>query len=57
MFNTLARKQFITHLDKVGLPETRQPAVHTFHSLQLPHHQPDGEERRSACHHPVLAGR
>lgn len=33
MFNSLARKQFTTHLQKVGLPENSQPAVHTFHSF------------------------
>ena len=33
MFNSLARKQFITHLDRVGLPSNLQPSVHTFHSF------------------------
>ncbi len=33
MFNALARKQFIGHLDKVGLPSNLQPSVHTFHSF------------------------
>jgi DNA helicase-2/ATP-dependent DNA helicase PcrA len=32
MFNSMARKQFISHLDKVGLPSNLQPSVHTFHS-------------------------
>jgi len=32
MFNSLARQQFINHLDSVGLSQTQQPAVHTFHS-------------------------
>jgi DNA helicase-2/ATP-dependent DNA helicase PcrA len=35
MFNTLARKQFTNHLHKVGLPETLQPVVHTFHSFSF----------------------
>jgi DNA helicase-2/ATP-dependent DNA helicase PcrA len=35
MFNSLARKQFAAHLNKVGLPETRQPVVHTFHSFSF----------------------
>ena len=35
MFNALARKQFITHLDKVGLPANLQPSVHTFHSFSF----------------------
>lgn len=33
MFNAMARKQFISHLDKVGLPSNLQPSVHTFHSF------------------------
>ena len=33
MFNALARKQFISHLDNVGLPTNLQPDVHTFHSF------------------------
>ena len=33
MFNALARKQFRRHLDRVGLPETNQPEIHTFHSF------------------------
>jgi DNA helicase-2/ATP-dependent DNA helicase PcrA len=33
MFNSLARKQFTSHLNKVGLPENLQPNVHTFHSF------------------------
>ena len=33
MFNSLARKQFISHLDKVGVPSNLQPSVHTFHSF------------------------
>ena len=33
MFNSLARKQFISHLDKVGVPSNLQPYVHTFHSF------------------------
>lgn len=35
MFNSLARKQFVAHLSKAGLPETLQPAVHTFHSFSF----------------------
>ncbi len=35
MFNSLARKQFAVLLGRVGLPETRQPAVHTFHSFSF----------------------
>ena len=35
MFNTLARKQFTSHLHRVGLPETLQPVVHTFHSFSF----------------------
>ncbi len=35
MFNSLARKQFVADLTKVGLPETLQPAVHTFHSFSF----------------------
>jgi len=35
MFNRLARQQFRTHLERTGLPETLQPAVHTFHSLSF----------------------
>lgn len=35
MFNTLARKQFISHLDKIDLPENRQPSVDTFHSYSF----------------------
>jgi DNA helicase II / ATP-dependent DNA helicase PcrA len=35
MFNSLARKQFSSHLYKVGLPETLQPVVHTFHSFSF----------------------
>jgi DNA helicase-2/ATP-dependent DNA helicase PcrA len=35
MFNALARKQFAIHLDKTGLPENRQPLVHTFHSFSF----------------------
>ena len=35
MFNTLARKQFSTHLEKIGLSETQQPTVHTFHSFSF----------------------
>jgi DNA helicase-2/ATP-dependent DNA helicase PcrA len=33
MFNAMARKQFFSHLDKVGLPSNLQPSVHTFHSF------------------------
>jgi DNA helicase-2/ATP-dependent DNA helicase PcrA len=33
MFNTLARKQFRKHLHRIGLHETDQPEVHTFHSF------------------------
>ncbi len=33
MFNAMARKQFISHLDKVGLPSNYQPSVDTFHSF------------------------
>ncbi len=33
MFNSLARKQFRTHLERSGLPEVLQPEVHTFHSF------------------------
>jgi DNA helicase-2/ATP-dependent DNA helicase PcrA len=35
MFNALARKQFQAHLDKIGLIETQQPVVHTFHSFSF----------------------
>ena len=35
MFNTLARKQFTSHLHRVGLPETLQPVVHTYHSFSF----------------------
>ena len=35
MFNSLARKQFILQLDKIDLPENRQPVVHTFHSFSF----------------------
>ncbi len=35
MFNALARKQFTAHLDKIGLAETQQPLVHTFHSFSF----------------------
>jgi DNA helicase-2/ATP-dependent DNA helicase PcrA len=35
MFNTLARKQFISHLDRIGLPSNLQPPVHTFHSFSF----------------------
>ena len=35
MFNALARKQFSSHLAKVGLPENHQPIVHTFHSFSF----------------------
>ena len=35
MFNALARKQFTRHLNKIGLPETHQPVVHTFHSFSF----------------------
>lgn len=35
MFNALARKQFQAHLDKIGLIETQQPVVHTFHSFNF----------------------
>jgi len=35
MFNTLARKQFISHLDRIGLPSNLQPSVHTFHSFSF----------------------
>lgn len=35
MFNSLARKQFVLHLQKAGLPETHQPSVHTFHSFSF----------------------
>lgn len=35
MFNTLARKQFINHLDRIGLPSNLQPSVHTFHSFSF----------------------
>ena len=31
----LARKQFTRHLNKIGLPETHQPVVHTFHSFSF----------------------
>ena len=33
MFNTLARKQFRSHLDRTGLADVLQPEVHTFHSF------------------------
>jgi DNA helicase II / ATP-dependent DNA helicase PcrA len=33
MFNSLARQQFRTHLERTGLPEALQPEVHTFHSF------------------------
>ena len=33
MYNSMARKQFIGHLEKVGLPTNQQPSVHTFHSF------------------------
>jgi len=35
MFNALARKQFTTHLEKIGLTEIHQPMVHTFHSFSF----------------------
>lgn len=35
MFNRLARIQFRSHLARTGLPETRQPEVHTFHSFSF----------------------
>lgn len=35
MFNSLARKQFSNHLNQAGLPESLQPAVHTFHSFSF----------------------
>jgi len=35
MFNSQARKQFSAHLDKIGLSETQQPLVHTFHSFSF----------------------
>jgi DNA helicase-2/ATP-dependent DNA helicase PcrA len=35
MFNALARKQFTAHLDKIGLAQTQQPVVHTFHSFSF----------------------
>lgn len=35
MFNRLARQQFQAHLMRTGLPETLQPAVHTFHSFSF----------------------
>jgi DNA helicase-2/ATP-dependent DNA helicase PcrA len=35
MFNRLARQQFRTHLDRIGLPDTMQPEVHTFHSFSF----------------------
>lgn len=35
MFNRLAREQFRSHLDRIGLSETLQPKVHTFHSLSF----------------------
>jgi DNA helicase-2/ATP-dependent DNA helicase PcrA len=35
MFNSLACKQFIHHLDQVGLPQNLHPDVHTFHSLSF----------------------
>lgn len=35
MFNTLARKQFVGHLDKISLSPAFQPAVHTFHSFSF----------------------
>lgn len=35
MFNSLARKQFSTHLDRSGLPEALHPSVHTFHSFSF----------------------
>ena len=33
MYNSMARKQFVAHLEKVGLPCNLQPSVHTFHSF------------------------
>ncbi|MCX6083284.1 MAG: ATP-dependent helicase [Chloroflexi bacterium] len=33
MYNSMARKQFIGHLEKVGVPSNKQPSVHTFHSF------------------------
>jgi len=35
MFNRLARQQFHSHLERTGLPDTQQPAVHTFHSFSF----------------------
>lgn len=35
MFNALARTQFKAQFDKLGLPENRQPLVHTFHSFSF----------------------
>lgn len=35
MFNALARAQFISHLDGIGLPEEDKPSVHTFHSFSF----------------------
>ena len=33
MFNTLARKQFLSHVEKAELSDANQPNVHTFHSF------------------------
>ncbi len=33
MFNALARRQFKEKLNEVGIPESLQPQVHTFHSF------------------------
>ena len=35
MFNSLARKQFSSHLDNIGLSKAQQPTVHTFHSFSF----------------------
>jgi DNA helicase-2/ATP-dependent DNA helicase PcrA len=35
MFNRLARQQFRTHLERIGLPDVLQPEVHTFHSFSF----------------------
>ncbi len=35
MFNAIARRQFVAHLDNIGLPENLQPPVHTFHSYSF----------------------
>ena len=35
MFNALARKQFLQHLEKAGLPQELHPDVHTFHSFSF----------------------